>query len=1631
MASEGASLEAPSPTAEEARPEQAEVPLKAELESLSGQSLIKAAQKSEDVHVVQLIIVVSNLTSDEAERNRKTERERPRSAVTADRAAQRLLSCISAIVREKRAQFMHFRLQWLVFEYTRKSSLRFELTDLMSTPRSQHAQKAREAWWFNISHNLDVNRREVGTPGAGFAMHNVAVERGVAGMPGVQKGFAMQQGWSPAASKPSTPVSPSHSQLSTSRPVSRDFSRKRPAALQDTLGSPTRSDMLSPKSVGFSTSGSMTRGLRQGIPSSPGMMSPGSRPGCSSPKPTTRQSRNPKRMLKEMRASDISLSNLDKKSVIQDAAMRMMMKRGLQGLIPSILGDEVDANDMEEAFELDELLSLEGSSLHGSSQAASRPASASYLSRLPSGAVQLPDHQVFSTLSKGMKRTDLIDVIDRNAESDDEAQKAPSPSNLNPDDEDGPIVEQPEPSALFEKTRTVLAHRFVCSDSDKGKRNSTADKGEWADAASRRLGASREMKKSKSESWFSGLHRKSTATAARRASELFSEELRLPPMRSKGSRKLSLKALSEGLGIHHRNLPRWDPEATLSKPASMPVARMFRGVEPRSPGGMFQEEEDEREPAPSMTTKADSQESGILEHRISLRMNSAQARQGINTQRRQRRIDRRIDHMVEHDQVSTVRNYIRSVYDGERTLKAELEPLPLEGPLPTLSRRHPVYKSGPPGARSEEASSVTLAYATACHKKNMVQVPKCLVDIPFDEQSPGRFNRKTTLDLRDLNLTDKEAVPIVAGLRAQNSSFEVMLLSGNPQLTDAFHQPLLKMACERSMRPSVLDLSGCSSMGETSMRSLADALPIALMKLKILRLDGTRCESEASWLLLSENMRSLIYLQELSLADMYIGRGSQKIPCLVADLCTSLPALTSLNMSNNFLSFEGCKALQNLLAVHESIRELDCSHNANGFVLPHSSSGGASAGTGSALQYDNFTHGVATFNPLSLVCEAVRRARALKILRLSGSQLNFDEDMILEDAIASKQGAAMEELDLSSNPFQGRMGVRCLLRTAVRTPSLHIQLCDVKEALRPCAAHPYEYSDPTAHYSLSLEHPQHRALLRSLLRRCTVESKKDIADCFTFEGRGDEVAQLWNQSKTVPAEGELNFSFSLPVQLDDDCDVEELIDRISKTRKLKVGLVEFTKIAKLYAELADRESRLIFLDAMSMDLLIKHSHVRYIGEVDSVLKQEVIDRLLPAVSNLDKLGGFDLALNSDRNMLSGRDASRSSVINLLLFNPHCPDGHYVLDVGIPSDRKTLEHLILINAWERNRAIKKGRPDLSLHGGHESIRNCTVSGGSRVWRSADSQIPSRAEFTLDYQSAFFGSCHKGLPVASDLVVKQLQTAIINTDARPKLKLFILRTVLHRLVLSAEHIRLFCEAFPRGPNADDPSVEIRDSSRVEAFQIMYCRCNNIRDLLANEKHGLYSLAYITREEVLTVRKRLGRSRCWDLSRLDQECLIPTPDTPEDEAEFDASGRLGLIGNREQPPMGFIKKDHKERMAEADLDQERMRSIIEDYSMHDNPVSIGNANWYAMDLSVHEDWRCASLLLAVCHGETGENIDEPFWSETAHLAARGSKWLVPEDWYKEVPDVGLFCMRFKQGFNVPNMDIRLELAEARLGW
>ena len=1486
-----------------------------------------ALEQSQDLSLQRLIIAVSNITSDM--------RGVSKSEIT---PVDRLLRCINATIQEKRQQFLHLRLQWLVFHLSARPEEKFRLPDALETPRSQQAQHAREAWWWNLT-NSSAKMKDLPDD--------------IANSP---RGSSRGSSPSPRSKGP----------------------REEPAAATKRAAKVAASAPKLERRFGESDFSAQPRSIQQ-IPPSPAAARALTAPeGRARPKPLAMDSRIKATSAIHKAAhtmeADLTIDN----SKLQATADNMLSPK--RGTI-SRGSSRTSLKDPDDVKQLKRHTVMPSSNVrHGSKEAGRRRS------------------VTLAGLKEGFQVEDKRGTIRFQIEEGNSLEEKLQGKMMPPFQ--GSLTLQP-----FPKEKSLAPH----GDVSRQNPEKVPDIGKTWLIRSRTSPAP---------------FRKNSQSNSPRPP---SEHVEFTPIcEPEAQARVRIDVQADPLMEHPRTIGL----------SAQPIAPFLRGVEPVSPGGTFQEAKKATrnvhcQPGGSWFCVADCLDSNIWEHRIKCKAASDFVRQGRSAPRRQRRIDWKIDDMCTKDRIQGIRRYIRQLNGTSATMKEDLPPRPhttASGELPRLVRHGPRIKDPPRGA--EEYQDVSVVYAAvAAKRKKIPQAPKCLLPVPSNDE---KDDEGQILDLRGMNLTDDEAVPIVMGLRVRDVGFKTMWISGNPQLTDAFYEPLLQLACDKSMGMTILDLSGSAHMGEKSISFLAHALPRALMKLRVLKLDGTVFE-QPSWLVLVEGLRCLTYLQELGLADMAIGRRSQDVPCLVGELPLSLPGLKSLNLGGNFFSFEGCKALAHSLEGHGNLEILDLSYNAGGFVLTESA-GAVNIEVENlfkVLRSDSRSQGIAAFNPISLVCEGVGKSKSLTHLKLAGCQLNFDEDFILEDALQSKQGCGLEELDLSNNAFQGVMGVRCLLRILITHKSLkNMQLSQIREALPSCVAVPYEQSDPTARYTLNLMHPQHRALLRMLLRRCRSQSRP-VTELFKFEERGDEILKLWGKSQSVPHQGSVSFSFRFPMELGMKIEATQLISRVNEKRKLKVGLVDFVKVAQLFNSLADLEARLLFLEAMAVDLNLKLSHVRYLSELDPVLRTEVVDRLLPAVPEINTLGGFDLAVNCGHHGASlVRD--RASIVNLLLFNPACADGRYEFDVSEPAHRKMLDDLIIVNHWERDCAMKVNRPDLSKHGDHECIRNCTVNGIYRIWRSADVQLPPRSEVKLDYCSPFHPK--KGTEPSRDSTVMQIQQAMATMNFNQSLKVKVFRSVAHRLVLTPQQCSWLLEGLPA--SAMERDLEIRESARVEAFAVLYARCNDIGGLLSDKDCGLYSLQHLTREEVLTVRKRLGRTRTWDLTRAGQEFLVPEVDNAGD---FNAAGRLMLVGRRPSavglPPLpDFLPvkpKSCSERMEEARLDAEGMKPILQDYGMLDNPVSLGLANRYMMNLELHEDWHCAQCLLALCKAEPGENIDEPYWSEKQHLAQKGSKWLVPDEWNKDMPQVGVFGMTFLQGLNDSDMELRNRLAEEFLGW
>merc|ERR1712232_1174055 len=108
--------------------------------------------------------------------------------------------------------------------------------------------------------------------------------------------------------------------------------------------------------------------------------------------------------------------------------------------------------------------------------------------------------------------------------------------------------------------------------------------------------------------------------------------------------------------------------------------------------------------------------------------------------------------------------------------------------------------------------------------------------------------------------------------------------------------------------------------------------------------------------------------------------------------------------------------------------------------------------------------------------------------------MDYSADFVLAEALFHHP--FLSDLDVSSNPH-GVLGLGCLLR-AVGVGNSRVKSLDVTDVRSDEASQfavNYNFRDPSGNYVLKLTHPQHRAVLLSLLDRPSQEGK-DSRSCF-------------------------------------------------------------------------------------------------------------------------------------------------------------------------------------------------------------------------------------------------------------------------------------------------------------------------------------------------------------------------------------------------------------------------------------------------------------------------------------------------------------------------------------------------------
>merc|ERR550534_708214 len=469
-----------------------------------------------------------------------------------------------------------------------------------------------------------------------------------------------------------------------------------------------------------------------------------------------------------------------------------------------------------------------------------------------------------------------------------------------------------------------------------------------------------------------------------------------------------------------------------------------------------------------------------------------------------------------------------------------------------------------------------------------------------------------------------------------------------------------------------MDLSG-NNLHVHSLEFLSQALQWRLRFIKTLNLFDVSIP-RVGWELLCPGFQDHPSLMVLNLSKTNLGRGSQDpIAAIASALATS--RVKTLNLSSNFIQHEGARALGEMLETlgtsEGRLGQLDVSNNAGGFNLTR----------GDGLSY----------NPMLLLFERLTRSN-LKTLLCASCVLGREADLVLENALSGHP--TLCELDLSDNPH-GTEGLRCLLRLSARKTSniSLVHLGGLREGVdnegflaknasccRTDGTPAYDYANPEQKYELDLRHPAHRAILNLLFERAKEE--KQIASAF--------VDVLWNRkpvksiqallknSETleVPTTGSLSFTFQLDLSMI-DADTSTAVRQHFRQRKIPLTFVRFVAVLYMYESLVYDHLRRMLVQAISLDLLLKLSHLKQFTKRSPKFAAEIVTTLLPAVELSQQCHHvlFDLANRHDQ-----QEAIRIATKQFAWFNEKHSDGHYQLELGNKCDRGVAERILVVNSW---------------------------------------------------------------------------------------------------------------------------------------------------------------------------------------------------------------------------------------------------------------------------------------------------------------------------------------------------------------
>eukprot|EP00451_Oxyrrhis_marina_P029104 CAMPEP_0204372052 /NCGR_PEP_ID=MMETSP0469-20131031/46968_1 /ASSEMBLY_ACC=CAM_ASM_000384 /TAXON_ID=2969 /ORGANISM="Oxyrrhis marina" /LENGTH=600 /DNA_ID=CAMNT_0051362273 /DNA_START=91 /DNA_END=1891 /DNA_ORIENTATION=- len=388
-----------------------------------------------------------------------------------------------------------------------------------------------------------------------------------------------------------------------------------------------------------------------------------------------------------------------------------------------------------------------------------------------------------------------------------------------------------------------------------------------------------------------------------------------------------------------------------------------------------------------------------------------------------------------------------------------------------------------------------------------------------------------------------------------------------------------------------------------------------------------------------------------------------------------------------------------------------------------------------------------------------------------------EEDQILEDTLDGHP--TLEVLDLTGNPH-GEEGVRALCRfLSARTHQLAWCITGSLRAVpprTPC----FRLGAVVQDHELNLAHPQHRSILRCLVRRILeLGGSLDESCLATIDGKRSRAwAELRGGLWHVPHQGKMLLRVKpLPGDLG-KTGVEE-VKRWTHRGRREVALTHFTALLSLYKGLSTEVDVRLFVNAVATEILFKPGQIKLLLDAKKNYATVAAAALLPSLAEVHYLKLQDLI---HYPTVAGAQNVAHVISRLVHFNPNNPTGRYWLDMRNPTDRGVAHRLVLLSTWEAARAKARKIPDTSAAGDRSCLRNTTLD-GKEVQLTA--QLPQMGIVACDYVAAIRPD-KAAVTVGDDQlggVARAVVQAMVPVVARERA----LRAVSHRLVVTPAQVR----------------------------------------------------------------------------------------------------------------------------------------------------------------------------------------------------------------------------------------------------